>query len=67
MRVVLIALAFVLAGCATPRELPKDLQTSSICKSRSLPLRWHRDDTRRSKEQMDSINRQWHKLCRGEK
>lgn len=31
------------------------------------PVRWSKDDTRGTKEQVDVLNRQWKRLCAGRK
>lgn len=37
---------------------------STYCQIKTKPIRWHRTDTRETKEQIDSENRVWKKLCR---
>lgn len=47
-------------------ELPQQQTVSDYC-AIARPIYWHGDDTRKTKEQVDSHNRVWKSLCKSEK
>lgn len=45
-------------------ELPQSLPANDYC-AITRPIYWHADDTRRTKEQVDTHNRVWKVTCGG--
>ena len=47
-------------------DIPQQRVVSDYCVI-ARPIYWHRDDTRGTKEQVDSHNRVWKHICKSEK
>lgn len=60
----IIALAALLAGCSTTRQVPVPTGVT-FCQAYSPRIAWHATDTRLTKQQVDSLNRRWKRLCGG--
>lgn len=54
------AFIFVMMTCDQP--LPPQTAGAKFCQVYQ-PVYWNKDDTRQTKEQVDSNNRVWKKLC----